>query len=50
MPSTREELVEKIKAVWENNITEDLIQRAAQGFIKRCRKVLDANGSHQSDE
>jgi hypothetical protein len=50
MPSNRVELVAKINDVWENRITEDLIQRAAQGFLRRCNKVLAANGSHQADE
>ena len=50
MPNTREELVNKINHVWEVHITEDLIRKAAQGFIKRCQKVIAANGSHQVNE
>ena len=50
MPRNRVELVEKIQAVWDNNINEELIKKAAQGFIKRCHKVLASNGSHQANE
>ena len=50
MPRNRAELVDKIKDVWDTNITEDLIKKAAQGFLKRCHKVLAANGSHQANE
>ena len=50
MPSTREELVDKIKHTWDVHITEDLIKKAAQGFIKRCQKVVAANRGHQINE
>ena len=50
MPGTREELVEKIKFVWETHVTEDLIKRAAVGLLNRARKVIDANGGHQVSE
>ena len=50
MPMTRQELVDKINHTWEVHITEDLIKKAAQGFIKRCHKVVAANGSHQINE
>ena len=50
MPTNREELVNKIKQVWEQNITEDLIKRAAVGFLNRARKVVEANGQHQVNE
>lgn len=50
MPQNRNELVDKINQVWDNNITEDLIQKAAKGFLNRCQKVLAANGRHQNNE
>jgi hypothetical protein len=50
MPENRNQLVEKIKMVWEQHITVDLIQRAAKGLLNRAQKVVDANGRHQSNE
>ena len=50
MPRNRAELVQKITEVWNNKIDEELIKKAAQGFLKRCHKVLAANGSHQTNE
>ena len=50
MPENRDQLVEKINRVWEQNITVDLIKRAAVGFINRARKVVEADGKHQTNE
>ena len=50
MPTTKAFLKEKIIRVWDEKITPDLIQRAFQGFIRRCQKVLANNGGHQDDE
>ena len=50
MPTTKAMLKEKILRVWDEKITPDLIQRAFQGFIRRCQKVLDNNGGHQDNE
>ena len=50
MPTTKEALKEKIRRVWDTEITPELIQKAFKGFISRCRKVLLKNGGHQDNE
>ena len=50
MPENRNQLVDKINLVWDQDITEDLIKKASQGLLNRCQKVINVNGRHQIDE
>lgn len=50
MPKNRAELVEKITKVWDEDITKELIIKAAKGLIHRCQKVILADGKHQNNE
>lgn len=50
MPTTQQALKAKISAVWEREITPDLIKKMFGSFITRCRNVLLRNGGHQVNE
>ena len=50
MPTNSEELVNKIKQVWKQSITEYCFKQVTVGFLNRARKVVGAGGQHQVNE
>ena len=50
MPTNKQQLKDKIQLMWDREITPELVNKAFNSFIKRCRNVLDKNGGHQDEE